>query len=89
MPVHMLPDPEQTEYFMKQVTNLHGRGWAMGWMHRWTIEASREHAAACRDEDCGTCRNFVSALSLCAAVATTMPDTPGLRETLKRLHRDG
>ncbi|GIG93160.1 hypothetical protein [Plantactinospora endophytica] len=92
MPAHMLPDPEQTAYFLGQITDRRGRArhggmsWAMGRMHHWAIEASRTHAAGCQVDDCQTCAQFITALSLCAAVAQTVPMTPTQRARLAELH---
>lgn len=92
MSAHMLPDPEQTNYFLSQITDRRGKArdgamsWAMGRMHHWTVEASRTHAATCQADDCPTCTQFISALSLCAAVAQTIPLTPEQRSHLTHLH---
>lgn len=84
---HMLPDPQQTESFRQEIARR-GPGWALGWMHRWTTEASRTHAATCREEGCATCANFIVALSLFAAVAMEMPQTPALRAALMEVQRE-
>ncbi|MFC6023802.1 hypothetical protein ACFP2T_47580 [Plantactinospora solaniradicis] len=87
MPEHMLPDPVQTDYFLQQVTGRHGgMSWAMGRMHSWTVEASRAHAATCESDNCPTCVHFITALSLCAAVAQTIPISPEVRARLAELH---
>ena len=85
---HMLPDPEQTERFRQRVAPRGGQAWALGWMHRWTVEVSRIHAATCQDDGCATCKNFVTALSLFAAVALEMPQTPELRAVLTELYQE-
>lgn len=83
---HMLPDPQQTEYFLQRVTGRHGgMSWAMGRMHSWTLEASRAHAVSCEAENCPTCAHFITALSLCAAVASTIPKGPAVLAHLAQI----
>lgn len=84
---HMLPDPGQTERFRRAFDDG-GPGWALGWMHSWAIRTSREHAAACQVDGCVTCDAFIEALSLVAAVALGMPQTPRLRAALADLNQD-
>jgi hypothetical protein len=88
---HASPTPNR-RYFLSQITDRRGEArngamsWAMGRTHHWAVEASRTHAATCRIDDCQTCAQFITALSLCAAVAQTIPLTPEQRARLAELH---
>lgn len=80
----LLPDPDEVERLRAKMVDAAGpkmlrkygaRSYTLGFMHGWTVQSAKEHAAECTLGVCNTCSNFVSALSLFAAYSIEFPET--------------